>query len=94
MGSFCVKAILFFEASSIFIGITFPESFFKTSIQQSTPSIPLLISISESVIGFPPSEAASEASSVKFLSIRCEKFFKTLILSSGGKSRLLLLETV
>ena len=55
--------------------------------------MPLLISISESVIGFPPSEAASDASSVKFFSIICENFFKIFILSSGGKSRLLLLET-
>ena len=71
-----------------------PESFFKTSIQQSTPSIPLLISISESFIGLPPSEAANDASCDKFSLIFCENFFKTFILSSGGKSRPLFFEAI
>ena len=68
------------------MGITEPLSDFKTSMHDSTPSAPLLISIIESVIGLPPSDVASSAKLWVFSCIILIKDFKTLIRSLGGKS--------
>ena len=70
------------------MGITEPLSDFKTSMHDSTPSAPLLISIIESVIGLPPSDVASSAKLLVFSCIILIKDFKTLIRSLEKSSPL------